>query len=112
MLLSPLGRNGSSNRSTHFFMAIFTKLCQRKFILIVAVVVLCVCIYDMFTVFGNHAAYDSKGSISFMKDSILKGLRLSYQDSFKWDGKVGDKVIVMAHTYQEDVSWVEEHLPE
>ena len=116
-MLLPYSRNltGSSNCYASLLHAVGTKLCQGRFILLFVLIVICIIVYHLFTILGNHgyyAAYDRKGSIVYLKDKILNGLGVSYQDSFRWDGKVGDKVIVMAHTMKEDVSWVEEHLPE
>ena len=61
-----------------------------------------------------NASYDRLAPVRYASQKILKHLHIAYSDELtvKWDGKVGDKVIVMAHTSQEDVSWVKEKLPE
>ena len=61
-----------------------------------------------------HFANDQIAAAQFLSQRVLRSLRLAYDDEIpiKWDGKVGDKVIVMAHTRQEDPSWVKEKLPE
>ena len=59
-------------------------------------------------------SYDRLAPLRYASQKILKHLRIAYSDepTVKWDGKVGDKAIIMAHTSQEDISWVKEKLPE
>ena len=59
-------------------------------------------------------AADCLDTAVYFKDRILQSLRIAYKDDELpiWNGTVGDKVIIMAHTNSEDVSWVEHYLPE
>lgn len=57
---------------------------------------------------------DCVSSATYWKDRLLQHLQLAYAetDAPEWNGTVGDKVLVIGHTDAEDVSWVEQYLPE
>jgi hypothetical protein len=58
-------------------------------------------------------ASDCVGSALYLRDKLLKQLGLGFRDEApQWDGRTGDKIIVMAHTALEDITWVEKYLPE
>ena len=81
-------------------------------IIVIILTALLVAAIIVFSVDDVWVAHDRIGTARYVKERILKALHLAYDDVPIWDGKVGDKVIVMAHTYAEDVSWVEKELPE
>ena len=56
---------------------------------------------------------DCVDTAAYYKDRLLQQLQIAHvHEPPAWNGTVGDKIIIMAHTNSEDVSWVEKHLPE
>ena len=63
---------------------------------------------------GIHVTGDRIATAKYLRDHILRSLHLAYdtEKPIQLHGEVGDKIIVMAHTQNEDVSWVKEQLPD
>lgn len=73
-------------------------------------------IYAYITVPGSNGwmnSWQTMDSAQFVKDSLHDKVFGAPRPAVpKWDGVVGDKMIVMVHLPSEDVSWVERELPE
>ena len=59
-------------------------------------------------------AWSCTDSALYWKDRLLRYMQLAYYETEApaWNGTYGDKVLVIGHTDAEDVTWVEQYLPE